>query len=104
MTERDDYQEMYAMSRSEKVMAAKQAFAEGGNDSEQYSTRQSFWLLRFMTAGVIFFIMVLAIYNGFSYYGFDRNYIENCLSDGRYYDMILRWVGKTATEIIKIIQ
>ena len=40
----------------------------------------------------------------FSYYGFDRNYIENCLSDGRYYDMILRWVGKTATEIIKIIQ
>lgn len=103
MIERDDYQEMPSKSRSERVMEAKKAFSDSRDDSEQYSTEYSFRLLRFMTAGMIFFILVIAIYNGFSYHGFNKEYIEKCLSDEYYYDMILKWVGKAVTEIISVL-
>ena len=103
MIERDDYQEMPSKSRSERVMEAKKAFSDSRDDSEQYSTEYSFRLLRFMTAGMLFFILVIAIYNGFSYHGFNKEYIEKCLSDEYYYDMILKWVGKAVTEIISVL-
>ena len=103
MLEKENCQEEELRSRSEKVLEAKRAFSDDRYDIEDDSSRHSFWLLRFMTAGMLFFILLVAIYNGFSYYGFNREYIENCLSDEKYYDMFLKCVCKTVTEIMTVI-
>lgn len=38
-------------------------------------------LLRWMTAGMLFLVLAVAFYFDFSYQGFDKEYVEECLKD-----------------------
>lgn len=38
-------------------------------------------LLRWMTAGMLFLVLAAAFYFDFSYQGFDKEYVEQCMQD-----------------------
>lgn len=85
------------MSRQQKVLAAKAAFGNvedgqrTGNDA--YREGQELWeqervsvsprlgLLRFMTAGMLLVVLMVAFHQGFSYQGFDQAYVQERLND-----------------------
>lgn len=96
--------EQPTVSRQQKVLAAKAAFGnvEGGQvppkgqpstENGAYRERQELWeqdgfstgprfgLLRFMTAGMLLVVLVVAFHQGFSYQGFDQAYLQERLND-----------------------
>lgn len=93
-------------SRSEKISEARRAFAENSSsfrDEEQTDDVQKkhpFGLLRLMAAGMLFLILGIAIYNNFSYNGFDKDYIVEYLNKSDYWDSIVRNAGDVANKIV----
>ncbi len=89
------------ISRQQKIAAAKEAF-QGNQPStlsygnsygremermdikepqEELQKRHTFRLLRMMAAGMLFFLLVIAFSNGFSYHGFNQEYVQEILND-----------------------
>lgn len=48
---------------------------------EEWRARHSFGLIRFMAAGMLLLILVVAFHQGFSYEGFDQAYVQEKLND-----------------------
>ena len=89
------------VSRQQKIAAAKEAF--GGNQlskvsygnsysrevemvdlkdaGEELQKKHTFRLLRMMAAGMLFLLLVIAFQNGFSYHGFNQEYVQEMLND-----------------------
>lgn len=95
-------------SRSERLMEAKRAFAGGTSDrqyrieNEETTTnekRHPFGMLRLMAAGMLFLILGIAFYNNFSYKGFDKEYVLECLEKSEYWDSIVENVGDMAKSV-----
>lgn len=83
------------ISRQQKVLEAKAAFGRRSQEgtmqkyhladtyepAEQETVRHPFRLLRIMTAWMLLLVLLVAFYNGFSYRGFDRQYVQKVLND-----------------------
>lgn len=76
------------ISRQEKLMAAKAAFGNSFTaSSEEESPLQPegavlrFGLIRFMASGMLLLVLLAAFATGFSYHGFDRDYVQERMND-----------------------
>lgn len=89
------------ISRQQKIVAAKEAFQgkqtlkysygneddtsveqmDWKNTSEELQKKHTFRLLRMMAAGMLFLLLVFAFQNGFSYHGFNQEYVQEKLND-----------------------
>lgn len=97
-------------SREERIREAKSAFAGGRtlpavdehsqDDMTQGISRHPFRLLRVVTAVMLFFLLVIALYFDFSYHGFNREFIEHCLQD----DTLWQKLTSKAAECIAVFQ
>lgn len=102
-------------SRQQRVLEAKAAFhpnssysREAGNLSrerqqnrftvemteEELQRKHTFRLLRIMTAGMLFFVLVIAFSNGFSYHGFNQDYVQKKLDDETTWNRLEKQVQK----------
>lgn len=119
---REDLRNVYDMdreglpsqSRSEKIIEAKRAFA-AGNNSRNYNNsnynsykdeylitnekKHSFGIIRLMAAGMLFLILGVAFYNNFSYNGFDKDYVLECLERSGYWDTIVKSAGEITNKV-----
>ncbi len=102
------------ISRQQKIAAAKEAF--GGNQlskvsygssysrevemvdlkdaGEELQKKHTFRLLRMMAAGMLFFLLVIAFSNGFSYHGFNQEYVQEKLNDETTWNQLQKQVQK----------
>lgn len=89
-----------AISRQQRVMAARAAFGQGNSirtvssrnmeewhsrevagPEEDWHSRRGYGLLRFMTSAMLLMVLMVAFHMGFSYEGFDRAYVQERLND-----------------------
>jgi len=107
--------DMQEKTRSEKIAEARRAFAQECND--RYNTyhrassedgkpandgeRYPFGLIRLMASGMLFLIIGIALYNNFSYNGFDKDYVMECLDKSNYWDYIVKSAGDMADKAAK---
>lgn len=110
--DREDVSSMPHQSRSEKIIEARRAFASDGS-SHNYNAHNSykdeylvtnekkhpFGLIRIMAAGVLFLILGIAFYNNFSYNGFDKEYVLECLERSGYWDTIVKGAGEITDKV-----
>lgn len=121
---REDFRNAYDMdreglpvkSRSEKILEARRAFSDGSNGrnynnynnynshykDEYLATNEKkhpFGLIRLMAAGMLFLILGIALYNNFSYNGFDREYVMECLDRSGYWDTIVKGAGEITDKV-----
>ena len=94
-TGRTNNLEVPQMSRQERLMAAKAAFGTGTDrhmgrniDSAETENLQQtegtvfrFGLIRFMASGMLLLVLLAAFATGFSYHGFDQNYVQERMND-----------------------
>lgn len=118
----DDMDGIPAKSRSEKIIEARRAFAdsgsgyynnsynayhpsfkETGSSQDEYlitnEKKHPFGIIRLMAAGMLFLILGIAFYNGFSYNGFDKDYVIECLDRSGYWDSIVKNAGEVADKV-----
>ncbi|MCX4328123.1 MAG: hypothetical protein OSJ45_12640 [Lachnospiraceae bacterium] len=109
---REDTSSLPQQSRSEKILEARRAFASGGS-SHNYGCQGSykdeylvtnekkhpFGLIRIMAAGMLFLILGIAFYNNFSYNGFDKDYVLECLERSGYWDKIVEGAGDITNKV-----
>lgn len=102
-------------SRQQRVLEAKAAFHPNSSYSRQAGSvsrdiqqnrfasevtegdlqkKHTFRLLRIMTAGMLFFVLVIAFSNGFSYHGFDQAYVQAKLDDETTWNRLEKQVQK----------
>lgn len=106
-------------SRSEKIMEARRAFSDGsgGRNYSSYNShynhnshyndeylatnekRHPFGLIRLMAAGMLFLILGIALYNNFSYKGFDKEYVMECLDRSGYWDAVVKGAGEITDKV-----
>ncbi len=100
-------------SRSEKIQEARRAFSDGSNGhnyssynshyKEEYlatnEKKHPFGLIRLMAAGMLFLILGIALYNNFSYNGFDKEYVMECLDRSGYWDTIVKGAGEITDKV-----
>ena len=53
-----------------------------------------------MAAGMLFLILGIALYNNFSYNGFDKDYVIEHLNKSEYWDSIVKGAGDVADKIV----
>lgn len=108
-------EELPAKSRSEKIIEAKRAFSAGSvshsfNNSsynnygkDEYlvtnEKKHSSGLARLMVAGMLFLILGIAFYNNFSYNGFDKDYVLECLNRSDGWNTIVKGAGDITDKI-----
>ena len=96
------------MSRSEKIRLAKSSFTPGygrergfvssqEGDSSYEEGGHRFGLLRMVTAGVLFFILVLSFHLQLSYKEYDKEYVKQVLSDDSHWESLVNQV----TQVMK---
>ena len=117
----DDMDMVPAKSRSEKIIEARRAFADSGSNyyNNSYNAyhpsfketgsrdeylitnekKHPFGIIRLMAAGMLFLILGIAFYNGFSYNGFDKDYVIECLDRSGYWDNIIKNAGEVADKV-----
>ena len=61
--------------------------------------RNHYGIIRMVTAGVLFFVLILSFHLKLSYQGFDRAYVEQVLSE----DGHLEGIVKQAAEVMKVM-
>ena len=88
-------QEERPVSRSEKIREALQMY--GGEQPDFEGGRNHYGIIRMVTAGVLFFVLILSFHLKLSYQGFDRAYVEQVLSE----DGHLEGIVKQAAEVMK---
>ena len=72
----------YGVSRQQRVMEARAAFhREEQVTAEPVAIPGHFGLLRFMASLMLLLVLMAAFANDFSYHGFDRQYVQECLAD-----------------------
>lgn len=102
-------------SRQQRVLEAKAAFhpnspysRQGGSvprvsqqnrftgemPEDELKKKHTFRLLRIMTAGMLFFVLVIAFSNGFSYHGFNQDYVQAKLDDETTWNRLEKQVQK----------
>lgn len=110
------------MSRSDRILEAKSAFAqrEGrntrgytrGNDfSGTYSVpketlpreegKHHFGMLRMVIAGMLFFVLVTAFHFQVSYYGFNKESVQELLADESHWNSLVNQVVQVMNTIQK---
>lgn len=108
-----DRGELPVKSRSEKILEARRAFSDGGSgrnygnynshyNDEYLATNEKkhpFGLIRLMAAGMLFLILGIALYNNFSYEGFDKEYVMECLDRSGYWDTIVKGAGEITDKV-----
>ncbi len=102
------------ISRQQRIAAAKEAFQEnqpskyydrnpyvisneqidGTNVSEELPKKHTFRLLRMMAAGMLFLLLIFAFENGFSYHGFDQEYVQEMLNNETTWNRLQEQVKK----------
>jgi len=103
-----DEREERQISRSEKIQLAKSSFSQGFgrergtvNRQEEYPSswegRHRFGILRMVTAGVLFFVLVLSFHLQLSYKEYDKEYVEQVLSDDSHWESLVNQV----TQVMK---
>ena len=119
--DREDVSSMPHQSRSEKIIEARRAFADSGSNyyNSSYNAyhpsfketssrdeylitnekKHPFGIIRLMAAGMLFLILGIAFYNGFSYNGFDKDYVIECLDRSGYWDTIVKNAGEVADKV-----
>ncbi len=77
-------------SRQEKILAARASFhcPQTYAAPRERQSKHSFRLLRVMTTGMLFLILVIAFSNGFSYHGFNKNYVQQQLNSDAHWQMV----------------
>lgn len=108
-------EEVVVKSRAERVAEAKRAFTDNGyrDSSSTYHTpygsassdtsgekRHLSALIRLMASGMLFLILGIAFYNNFSYNGFDKDYVLECLDRSNIWDSLVRGVGDMADKAV----
>lgn len=63
--------------------------------------RHHFGMLRMVTAGVLFFVLLLAFHFGVSYKGYDRAYVEQVLSDNSHWESLVNQVTQVMSQSVK---
>lgn len=100
------YDETSVKSRAEKISEARRAFRQpyqSFRDDEITAADEKghpFGLLRLMAAGMLFLILGIALYNNFSYNGFDKDYVIERLNKSEYWDSIVKGAGDVADKIV----
>lgn len=110
--DREDVSSMPHQSRSEKIIEARRAFASSGSGhnyggqgsyKDEYlvtnEKKHPFGLIRIMAAGMLFLILGIAFYNNFSYNGFDKDYVLECLERSGYWDTIVKGAGEITDKV-----
>lgn len=102
------------ISRQQRIAAAKEAFqghypisnayrssnedgieqADWKNPTEESQKKHTFRLLRMMAAGMLFLLLVFAFQNGFSYRGFNQEYVQEMLNDETTWNRLQEQVKK----------
>lgn len=107
-------------TREERVREARLAFGRTGYATDRYSSSNAyafnqtenrqdgtdkhsmerrFRLLRLVTAAMLFLVLSVAFYFDFSYYGFDREFVEQCLQDDTFWTELTEQVSQCIAKI-----
>jgi len=68
-----------------------------GGQADFEGGKNHYGIIRMVTAGVLFFVLILSFHLKLSYHGFDRAYVEQVLSEDRH----LEGIVKQAAEVMK---
>lgn len=110
---------LYPPSRQDRVLEAKAAFGRNlgaasprdpvaltgtesfGGEKEGEEIRHPFRLLRVMMAWMLILVLIIAFYNGFSYQGFDRHYVQQILNDDSSWKTLEKKVQSAYQSVMK---
>lgn len=102
-----DRREERQISRSEKIRLAKSSFTPGAGRERSFVNSQEdscleegghrFGILRMVTAGVLFFVLVLSFHLNLSYKEYDKEYVKQVLSDDSHWESLVNQV----TQVMK---
>ncbi|MDE7247967.1 MAG: hypothetical protein K2N43_08780 [Lachnospiraceae bacterium] len=71
-----------------------------GEQADFEGEKNHYGILRMVTAGVLFFVLILSFHFKLSYQGFDRAYVEQVLSEDGHFEGLVKQAAEAMKQVV----